>query len=83
MSHTNELILDKQCPTCKRILPALPPCPVCGSEFESFLGRELYEKIIDFLKRHKGSQCRIHLGKKDGEQILVYDLLTKKQLAGE
>lgn len=81
MSTKNlELQSKRQCPVCKKHLSALPPCPICGSEFENFLNREDYEKIIDFLKKYKGSQCRIYLGKKDGEQILLYDLLSKKQL---
>lgn len=70
----------RQCPVCKKHLNALPPCPICGSEFENFLNREQYETIIKFLKVHKGSQCRISLGKKDGSQVLIYDLKTKKQL---
>jgi len=80
MSIINELKATKQCPVCKKHLNALPPCPICGSEFENFLDREHYEKIIEFLKRHKGSQCRIFLGKKDGEPMLSYQLKTKKQL---
>lgn len=80
MSKNIEITSKRQCPVCKKHLNALPPCPICGSEFENFLNRDEYEKIIDFLKRHKGSRCRIFLGKKEGKQILLYDLLTKKQL---
>lgn len=79
-SKTKELISTKICPNCHRKLNALPPCPICGTEFENFLDRESYTEIIDFLKRHKGSQCRIYLGKKEGEQILTYEFLTKKQV---
>ncbi len=68
------------CPFCHVQLPALPPCPRCGSEIPSFMDLEQYKEIMDFLQRHKGSQARIYLGKKDGNPILVYELLTKKQL---
>lgn len=77
---TNELIGKKTCPSCHRQLPALPPCPICGSEIPSFMDLELYQEIMKFLQHHKGSQARIYLGKKDREPILVYELLTKKQL---
>ena len=81
MSTKNlELESKRQCPVCKKHLNALPPCPICGSEFKNYLNKEEYERIIDFLKRHKGSQARIYLGKKEGEQILLYDLLTKKEI---
>ena len=79
-SRNNLLVSQDKCPICGVLLPALPPCPRCGNPVPVFIDVEQYEEIISFLTRHKGSQCRVMLGKKDGKNILVYELLTKKQL---
>ena len=75
-----EFLQEYECHGCRGKLPIMPPCPKCSTPIKNALNMSQYDEILSFLKRHKGSQARIYLGKKDKESILIYELLTKKQL---
>ena len=72
----------KKCTACNFPLIAMPPCPKCGSEIISYMTPQEYQGIIEFLTKHKGSRCRIFLGKnQDKEPVLMYEF-TKKTKVG-
>lgn len=58
----------------------LPPCPRCGKPVEIAMSVGVYNQILKFLMKHKGSQARIMLGKNQAKDpILLYKLIPKEK----
>lgn len=77
---TDFLLSNKyKCPHCFKILPCLPPCPMCGIELDLAVSRKTIVQISEYLNKNKGSTCEITLGKHNGKETLIYSLKPKAQ----